>query len=171
MDVGALLAWTHLTHLQHTPWGESSVSECMRFNCRDRCSCNSTLHGAGFFLMHGPFCEYRYVYLCQSEDFRSADIKRRGRGEVVGGLRSMCVTDEPWTFGILTSRTLLVGPGEMNAKNKMWSSSPDGWSVKKIEQTNTDSDIQESVTLTGLWPPVLTSTHQQGVLISGCWNW
>lgn len=41
----------------------------------------------------------------------------------------------------------------INAKNKMWSNSPGGRSVWKIEQMNTDSDIQKSATLTGLrWP-------------------
>lgn len=89
------------------------------------------------------------MHFCALGSFRSVDIK----GEVgdrrwgVYGQYVQQSNDKALVFSHQENHCW--GLERVNAKNKMWDDSPDAWSVKKMEQTNTDSDIQQSATLTG----------------------
>lgn len=153
MDAGAFLGMDSLHRpAAHSRWWIKHECMCLcKKDSRHQCRCSLAI----CTIVSG---HAHVELLCFSACWGTWSLGTlKDRVQKVGGGIDVCVCDE-WTVKPLVfshQEHHWWGLQRINTKNKMWSNSLDGW--WKIEQMNTDSDIQQSVTMTGLWSPVLAS--------------
>lgn len=103
------LAWTRFRDEQQASWG-SLKRACETVANKNMIRIVNQTGGTFFF----NCCSSGTSATCISSLFffiMSIDIKAK-RYSVPWVVQGRYVADEPWTFGILTSRTLWLGPGE-----------------------------------------------------------